>query len=120
MARPPSRRICWSCCSKSRARAGETGWARKSATRSWRRCRAESATVWSMGDAEDLLARYGWYFTNSSNRSHPVGSLRPNDWGLFDVHGNALEWCHDQLGEKEDIKDKEEIKDQYNRYIRGG
>jgi len=60
-------------------------------------CRAGSGTGWSMGDGEDLLPKYAWYFVNSSSRSHTVGSLRPIDRGLFDMHGNALQWCQDPL-----------------------
>jgi formylglycine-generating enzyme required for sulfatase activity len=84
-------------------------------------CRAGSVTAWSMGDADDLLARYAWYGANAGSQSHPVGSLRPNDWGLFDLHGNAWEWCHDRYetaaGGK---KDKEDISDKYTRLLRGG
>jgi serine/threonine protein kinase/formylglycine-generating enzyme required for sulfatase activity len=58
-------------------------------------CRAGSLTQWSMGEAEDLLGKYAWYDANSRSRSRPVGWLRPNDMGLFDLHGNAWEWCHD-------------------------
>ncbi len=61
-------------------------------------CRAGSVTRWSIGEAEDLIAKYAWCVVNSSSRLHPVGSLRPNDLGLFDIHGNAWEWCQDRAG----------------------
>jgi formylglycine-generating enzyme required for sulfatase activity len=61
-------------------------------------CRAGSVTSWSMGDAEDLLGKYAWYAANnSSTLPHPVGTLRPNDTGLFDMHGNLGEWCQDKF-----------------------
>jgi formylglycine-generating enzyme required for sulfatase activity len=98
-------------------------------------CRAGSATTWSHGDAEDLLPRYAWYVANSLGKSHPGGTLRPNGLGLFDLHGNAWEWCLGRYkalrdeGEKKDlqdliIEDKEDIKDlispKESRLLRGG
>ena len=58
-------------------------------------CRAGTRrTAWSHGSM-NLLDRYAWYYSNAGQRAHPVGMLRPNDWGLFDMHGNAQEWCSD-------------------------
>jgi formylglycine-generating enzyme required for sulfatase activity len=59
-------------------------------------CRAGAATHRYYGDAVELLAKYGWYVDVSSNRSWPVGSLKPNDYGLFDTHGNVWNWCQER------------------------
>jgi eukaryotic-like serine/threonine-protein kinase len=58
-------------------------------------CRAGSVTDYCFGTPEELLGRYGWYASNSNRRTWPVGTLRPNDLGLFDVHGNVVRWCLD-------------------------
>ena len=63
-------------------------------------CRAGSITRWSLGEAEDLLTKYAWCVSNAWSRLHPVGTLRPNDLGLFDMHGNAWEWCQMPQGNK--------------------
>jgi formylglycine-generating enzyme required for sulfatase activity len=40
-----------------------------------------------------LLGHYAWYTKNSLDKGMlPVGNLKPNDWGLFDMLGNAMEW----------------------------
>lgn len=59
-------------------------------------CRAGTATDWSHGSAEDMLPSYAWYAGNAKQRVHPVGLKKPNDLGLFDIHGNAWQWCLDR------------------------
>ena len=40
-----------------------------------------------------------WYFDNSGIRSHEVGTKEPNELGLYDMSGNAFEWCWDWFDE---------------------
>jgi formylglycine-generating enzyme required for sulfatase activity len=57
--------------------------------------RAGSQTVFSFGDDEGQLGRYGWFAFNSGNQTHPVGEKLPNSFGLHDIHGNVGEWTQD-------------------------
>src|SRR5262249_8151584 len=59
-------------------------------------CRAGTETSHAHGRSQALLASYAWYDRNAENRAHAVGRLRPNDLGLFDMLGNAAEWCQDR------------------------
>jgi formylglycine-generating enzyme required for sulfatase activity len=85
-------------------------------------CRAGSKTVFSFDDEEGLLPEYGWFDRNSSNRTHTVGLLEPNAWGLYDMHGNVWEWCSDWYGEypKGAVADPTGPKMDSVRVIRGG
>jgi formylglycine-generating enzyme required for sulfatase activity len=56
-------------------------------------CRAGAATTFSFGGTEPLLREYAWYRQNGQDRTWPVGQLKPNDLGMFDVHGNVWSWC---------------------------
>ena len=39
-----------------------------------------------------------WYYSNSDNKTHPVGQKRPNELGIYDMSGNVFEWCQDWDG----------------------
>ena len=41
------------------------------------------------------LKEVGWYAENSHGETKPVGLKRPNQRGLYDMSGNAREWCQD-------------------------
>jgi formylglycine-generating enzyme required for sulfatase activity len=88
-------------------------------------CRAGSAASRYYGHTSELLAEYGWGFSNSGTRSRPVGLLKPNDFGLFDMYGNVFEWCQDPggkftSGETTDHEDAELSVGQADRVLRGG
>jgi sulfatase modifying factor 1 len=65
-------------------------------------CRAGTQTTWSFGDDEKALGDYAWSKENASDigekYAHQVGLKKPNAFGLYDMHGNVYEWCHDYYG----------------------
>ena len=58
-------------------------------------CRAGTTTPFFWGNDPNLSRRYAQTLVNSGGVMHPVGSLCPNRFGLFDMHGNAAEWTSD-------------------------
>jgi formylglycine-generating enzyme required for sulfatase activity len=92
-------------------------------------CRAGTITSRYCGETEQLLGKYGRYLRNSGDRSWPVGSLKPNDLGLFDMHGNLWAWCQERYREYPKSQGQEPIDDMddslvvdkdENRVLRGG
>ena len=54
--------------------------------------RAGSTGKYFWGD--EMNGDYCWYSNNSDKKTHPVGTKRPNLYGIFDIIGNVREWCN--------------------------
>jgi len=90
-------------------------------------CRAGSYAKYSFGDNENDLEKYAWYKKNSNKVYHQVGLLKPNAWGLYDMHGNLAEWVLDQYDENyftkmKDVTNDPELKpiSRHPRMLKGG
>ena len=68
-------------------------------------CRAGSTTRYSFGDDAQnqgdsgktarILDEFGWHTGNAAGNDPPVGALKPNAWGLYDMHGYLWEFVAD-------------------------
>ncbi len=90
-------------------------------------CRAGTTTARYFGESEAFMGQYVWFEKNSQMKSWPVGSLKPNDLGLFDMLGNVEEWslekAYDAFGygsQGDDLEDMSEVASDTPRNRRGG
>ena len=65
-------------------------------------CRAGTTTAYNTG--RRISDNTGWYKANSLNCTKTIGQKPANAWGLYDMHGNVLEWCWDLYGAYESGK----------------
>lgn len=98
-------------------------------------CRAGTKTAYSFGDKAtrpddqdkkaSILDAFGWHTGNAAGNDPPVGALKPNPWGLYDMHGYLWEfvsdtWHNDYTNCPVDGSSWETADESAKRVIRGG
>lgn len=74
-------------------------------------------------EANKPLADHAWFNGNSDGTTHSVGQKKPNQYGLYDIYGNVLEWVQDywsSLPKEREIRDYRGPNDGSYRVCRGG
>lgn len=90
-------------------------------------CRAGAETAWYFGNDPELASKYVQAGRDARSSPRPVGMLKPNELGLFDMLGNAAEWCIDPFSLEDshgadgrNALSAVEVYDPQTRVIRGG
>ncbi|MEI6236088.1 MAG: formylglycine-generating enzyme family protein [Planctomycetota bacterium] len=87
-------------------------------------CRAGTRTRFYVGDASSDHDAAGWSNTNSQSTTHPVGQLKPNAFGVYDMHGNVFQMCQDfwedRYPSSAPIRDPQGPRESKGHTLRGG
>lgn len=78
--------------------------------------RADTNTKYFWGNLGSDFAAYAWGKDNSGLHLHKVGQKKPNPWGVYDLHGNASEWCADDYR----LDYTQKSRNDNNKVLRGG
>lgn len=86
--------------------------------------RAGSKEKYYFGSDVKNLKNYAIYDKNSSGKTAPAGSRKPNSWGIYDMYGNVAEWCNDifsaEYYKSSPVKDPRGPEKGKDRVLRGG
>jgi formylglycine-generating enzyme required for sulfatase activity len=93
-------------------------------------CRAGTTTTFSFGEqiSPEIVNYDGNYPYHHGSKGEyreqtvEVASLPPNDWGLYEMHGNVWEWCRDRYGDypAQPVVDPTGVESGADRVLRGG
>jgi len=91
--------VCWEACQKfiKRLNAVTKGGFRLPTESEWEyACRAGGQSVYSVG--ENITPIDANFIASKTNGPVMVDNYKPNNFGLYGMHGNVFEWCHDWYG----------------------
>jgi formylglycine-generating enzyme required for sulfatase activity len=85
-------------------------------------CRAGTRTPYIWGAESEAVNLHAWHEGNSGGELKSVAQKKANGWGLYDMAGNAWEWCADAPRQYKDkiVDPFGSVKDRGDRCVRGG